>query len=86
MVLIAAPIGSSDAERSLRLTNVTYKDKDRAKLSSEKKSKLNFMYANAKLVLTDVGLSQKRPAIAIDPIALPVPNARARQEDEEGED
>lgn len=63
---------------------MTYKDKDRALLSPENKSKLNFVYANAKLVLTDVRLSHKRPLP--DPIANPGNEQVAEVEVLEAED
>ena len=58
LVLLSVPKGSSDAERSLRSTKETSNNKNRgAKMSAEQKKKVNFVYANAKLKLTN--LSQK---------------------------
>jgi hypothetical protein len=55
LVLLAIPLGSSDAERSLRKTNKTSNNKIRgAKMAPETKSKVNFIHANASLKLTNV--------------------------------
>ena len=56
LALLATPKGSSDAERSLRSTKETSNNKNRgAKMSAEHKKKVNFIYANAHLNLTDLG-------------------------------
>ncbi len=61
LVLLALPYGSSDAERSLRKANKTSNNKYRgAKMDAETKEKVNFIYINAPLQLTNLA-SKKRP-------------------------
>jgi hypothetical protein len=58
LAFLSIPKGSSDAERSLRSTKETSNNKNRgAKMTADHKKKVNFIYANAKLKLTD--LAQK---------------------------
>lgn len=62
LVFLATPIGSSDAERSFRKIKKTGLHKERAgKMTSDNKSKINFIYVNAGLQLTNMKAKQVGP-------------------------
>jgi hypothetical protein len=64
------PYGSSDAERSLRKANKTSNNKHRgAKMDSETKEMVNFIYTNAPLQLTNLA-SKKRAAPPAEPVVV----------------
>ena len=55
LALLAAPIGNSDVERSLRMIKKTSLFKERgAKMTAENKEMINFIYVNAPLQLSQI--------------------------------
>jgi len=55
LVLLVCPLGNGESERSLRKTNKTSNNKERgARMTPNHKKKVNFIYGNAPLKLTDL--------------------------------
>ena len=78
LVLLSLPYGSSDAERSLRKANKTSNNKHRgAKMDPAMKGKVNFIYTNAPLQLTNLASRKRAAPVGVVEVAAPIAGVAA---------